>query len=52
MLAMLAAEERQTTSPLLAPTSRGRRVAIMVGGALAIIVVLTLGMLLLSLVVG
>jgi hypothetical protein len=52
MIAMLAASERQSAKPLLASATRGRRVAIMVGGAVAIIVVLTVGMLLMSLVLG
>ncbi len=52
MIAMLAASERQSAPPLLASYTRGRRVAIMVGGAVAIIIVLTVGMLLMSLVLG
>ena len=49
-LALLAAEERKSTPALLSAGShdRGRRVAIMIGGAVAIIAVLTLIMVLLS----
>ncbi len=50
---MLAEQERRATTPLLAaPQSRGRRVAIMAGGAVAVIGVLLIAMALLSLVVG
>lgn len=50
---MLAEQERRSTTSLLAvPQSRGRRVAIMVGGAIAVVVVLLVAMGLLSLVMG
>ena len=49
-LALLAAEERKSTPTLLSAGSgdRGRRGAIMIGGAVAIIAVLTIIMVLLS----
>lgn len=52
-VALLAEQERRSAPSLLAgPQSRGRRVAIMVGGAVAVIALLVIAMGLLSLVMG
>lgn len=52
-VALLAEQERRSAPSLLAgPQSRGRRMAIMVGGAVAVIALLVVAMGLLSLVMG